>query len=150
MYEHGLWQKMSLFENSSRVPLIVRQPGDIGGGQRSSSLTELVDLYPTLADLCELKAPEYLDGVSLKPILQNPKATVKDAAYTQLRRGNFDGYSIRTERYRFTQWDGGKKGEQLFDMLNDPGETKNIVDSPENAAIVDQLRAKLQDYAARK
>ncbi len=150
MYEHGLWQKMSLFENSARVPLIVRLPGDAGAGARTIALAELVDLYPTLADLCDLKAPEVLDGVSLRPILKDPQAKVKDAAVTQLRRGNFDGYSIRTDRYRFTQWDGGKKGEQLFDMQSDPRETKNLVDAPEHASALAELRAKLQDYAAQR
>ena len=148
MYEHGLWQKMSLFENSAHVPLIVRLPGDARGGQRAKALTELVDLYPTLAELCQLKAPEYLDGVSLKPVLNDPAAKVKEAAYTQLRRGNFDGYSIRTDRYRFTQWDGGKKGEQLYDMQSDPGETKNLIESSEHAGALSELREKLKRYAA--
>ncbi len=150
MYEHGLWQKMSLFENSARVPLIVRLPGDAHGGQRTSSLAELVDLYPTLADLCGLKAPDYLDGVSLRPALDNPQAKVKEAAFTQLRRGNFDGYSIRTERYRFTQWDGGQKGEQLYDMQSDPSETKNLIQSPEHATVLAELRARLEKYAATR
>lgn len=147
MYEHGLWQKMSLFENSARVPLIVRLPGDVGGGHRSTSLAELVDLYPTLADLCELKAPDYLDGVTLRPILADPQVKVKEAAYTQLRRGNFDGYSVRTERFRLTQWDVGKKGEQLFDLQADPQETRNLIESKEHAEIAIELRGKLEKYS---
>ncbi len=85
--------------------------------------------------------------MSLRPLLEDPSKKLKDAAYTQLRRGNFDGYSIRTERYRFTQWDGGKKGEQLFDMQNDPGETKNLIDSKEHSEIIAQLREKLGQYS---
>lgn len=147
MYEHGLWQKMSLFENSAHVPLIVRLPGDERAGQRTTALCELVDLYPTLADLCELKAPDYIDGVSLKPVLQDPKAVVKEAAFTQLRRGNFDGYSIRTDRYRYTEWDGGRKGRQLFDMQKDPGESNNLADLEEHSELVKQFHSQLSQYA---
>ncbi len=147
MYEHGLWQKMSLFENSAHVPLIVRLPKDERAGQRTRALSELVDLYPTLSDLCGLTAPDYIDGKSLKAVLNDPSKSVKDAAFTQVRRGNFDGYSIRTDRFRFTQWDGGKKGEQLYDMQADPGETKNLVEAPEHAQTLQQLRQRLADYA---
>jgi arylsulfatase A-like enzyme len=97
LYEHGLWQKMSLFENSARVPLIVAAPGAKGNGKPSKALAELVDLYPTLADLCGLPTPKYLDGKSLKPVVEDASANVKDAAFTQIRRGSdYDGYSIRT------------------------------------------------------
>ena len=143
MYEHGLWQKMSLFENSARVPLIVSVPGSAAAGKTTASLAELVDLYPTLADLCGLKAPDYLDGVSLRPVLDDPAKSVKDAAFTQLRRGDFDGYSIRTDKWRYTQWDGGQKGEQLYDMQSDPGETKNLAGEEQHAGVVKELRGKI-------
>ncbi len=129
------------------VPLIVRLPKDERAGQRTRALSELVDLYPTLSDLCGLTAPDYIDGKSLKAVLNDPSKSVKDAAFTQVRRGNFDGYSIRTDRFRFTQWDGGKKGEQLYDMQADPGETKNLVEAPEHAQTLQQLRQRLADYA---
>jgi iduronate 2-sulfatase len=147
MYQHGLWQKMSLFENSARVPMIISAPGAKAFGQSTTSLAELVDLYPTLADLCELKVPEYLDGVSLKPILNDRQQRVKEAAFTQLRRGNFDGYSIRTDRFRYTLWDSGKKGEQLYDMENDPSETQNLANHADSKARVAELREKVIQYA---
>ncbi len=150
LYEHGLWQKMSLFENSARVPLVISVPGSTQAGKATASLAELVDLYPTLADLCGLKAPDYLGGVSLRPILDDPAKSVKDAAFTQLRRGDFDGYSIRTDKWRYTQWDGGQQGEQLYDMQADPGETKNLAADPAHAADVTELRDKIAAITAAK
>ena len=149
LYTHGLWQKMSLFENSARVPLIIALPGAQGNGKSTSALAELVDLYPTLADLCALPAAAYLDGTSLKPILNDPSRTVKEAAFTQVRRGEFSGYSIRTARWRYTLWDDGGKGEQLFDMQADPGELKNVASDPTHASVVTNLKQRLRDYARK-
>lgn len=148
MYEHGLWQKMSLFENSARVPLVIAAPWARGNGRPTRALAELVDLYPTLADLCGLDVPDYLDGVSLCPVLDDPTASVKAAAFTQVRRGMFHGYSVRTDRHRFTLWDDGAKGRQLYDMGSDPGETRNLADDPSLAATVAELERLVRDYAA--
>lgn len=150
MYQHGLWQKMSLFENSARVPLIVAAPGAKGNGRSTAALAELVDLYPTLADLCGLTTPGYLDGASLKPVLEDPTKSVKSAAFTQLRRGQFDGYSVRTDRFRYTLWDDGKRGEQLFDLTDDPQESKNLAADSKHAATVKDLRERIRQYAAAK
>jgi len=148
LYQHGLWQKMSLFENSTRVPLIVATPGAKGNGKPSKALAELVDVYPTLADLCGLPAPKYLDGKSLRPVLENPSANVKDAAFTQIRRGSdYDGYSIRTARWRYTLWDDGRRGEQLFDMESDPGEAKNLAADSKHASLVKELKQRVRAHA---
>lgn len=150
MAQHGLWQKMSLFENSAHVPLIIVAPGAKGNGTKTTALAELVDLYPTLADLCGLPAPRYMDGASQRPVLNDPLKSVKDAAFTQLRRGQFDGYSVRTSRWRYTLWDDGSKGDQLFDLQADPGETKNVAGNAELATVVADLKARIRDYAAQK
>ncbi|MCA9082217.1 MAG: sulfatase-like hydrolase/transferase, partial [Planctomycetaceae bacterium] len=149
MYEHGLWQKLSLFENSARVPLIISAPGAQGNGQSTDALAELVDLYPTLAEACGLTAPDYLDGVSQVPVLNDPAQHVREHALTQVRRGKADGYSLRTAQYRYTQWNEGQDGEQLFDLKADPGETTNLVDRPEHAAMIRQLRETIATEAAR-
>ncbi len=143
MYEHGLWQKMSLFENSARVPLIISAPGANGNGRRTEALAELVDLYPTLAELCDLDWPDYLDGVSLVPVLNDPSATVRDAAFTQVRQG----YSIRTAQWRYTRWNNGQAGEQLYNMVSDPSETTNLYDDPALAETVAELSERLEAYA---
>lgn len=146
LHDHGLWQKMSLFENSARVPLIIAAPGMASNGKKTQSLAELVDLYPTLADLAGLTPPDYLDGVSLRPVLNDATKSVKPAAYSQVRRGNFDGYSVRTDRFRYTSWDEGRKGHQLHDMQADPQETQNLANQPEHADTIAQLKTLLERY----
>lgn len=150
LYEHGLWQKMSLFENSARVPLVISAPGARGNGQSTEALAELVDLYPTIADLAGLKIPDYLDGTSLRPVLEDPSAAVKDAAFTQVRRRDFNGYSVRTSQWRYTMWDDGRKGEQLYDMRADFAETRNLASDPEHASVLTRLKSRLLAYKGRK
>ncbi len=145
--DHGLWQKMSLFERSSRVPLIIAGPGIKAVGKSSGSLAELVDIYPTLADLTGLKAPEYLEGKSLKPVLNDPAVTVKSAAFTQLRRADFDGYAVRTDRFRYITWEQGRRGEQLFDLQTDPQEAKNLAKDPAYAKTVAELKKLVEEYS---
>lgn len=153
--EHGLWQKMSLFENSARVPLVIYDPRARGNGRACVRTVELVDLHATLADACGLTAAR-TDGASLRPLLENPAAAWDRAAVTQVSRGTptatgevtgknpfFMGYSVRTERFRYTEWDGGKKGAQLFDYDADPGELRNLAADPAHAATVAQLRGRL-------
>jgi len=155
--EHGLWQKMSLFENSARVPLVIYDPRSKANGKASARTVELVDLHPTLASLCGLKAPEVLTGKSLKPLLDNPTAEWTKPAFTQVTRGtptvtgetvkkgnrNLMGRSVRNERYRYTEWDEGKQGVQLYDYDNDPGELKNLADDPAYAAVVKEMKTLL-------
>lgn len=146
MYEHGLWQKMSLFENSARVPLIIAAPDAAGNGTVTTSLAELVDLYPTLAELCDIPAPDYLDGVSVAPVLEDVSSSVRGAAFTQVRRGSFHGYSVRTERWRYTLWGDGEHGEQLYDMTADPHETTNLASDEAFTNVVNELRELIDDY----
>jgi iduronate 2-sulfatase len=108
-------------------------------------LTELVDVYPTLLDLAGFTIPAGLEGKSLKPLLENPNLPWKAGAYTQvLRTGDrkgaaFMGRSVRSERYRYTEWDDGKQGIELYDHDADPKEHKNLARDPAQAKIVAQL-----------
>lgn len=147
--EHGLWQKMSLFENSTRVPLIIYDPRSRGDNRHCARTVELVDLHATLADLCGLETPT-TDGTSLKPLLDDPNHAWSQPAFTQVTRGGrgagFMGRSVRTERYRYTEWDGGKKGAQLYDYETDPGETKNLANDPQHADVVKELSALVRKH----
>lgn len=138
--EHGLWKKQSLFEGSARVPLIVAAPGQKAKGVVSPRTVELLDLYPTLADLAGLKAPENLEGVSLKPLLDRPDAEWNRPAFTQVWRGSFAGHSVRTERYRYTEWDDGQKGLELYDYQNDPKELQNLALDPQHSKTIADLK----------
>lgn len=142
MGEHGHYQKTTLFENATRVPLVIAGPGVTAVGQTSSSFAEMVDFYPTLADLAGLKPPGFLSGTSLAPTLVDATQKVRDSAFTQYD----NGYSVRTERYRYTAWgDEGGLGHELYDHQSDPQEMVNLADSTAHAAIVAEHRLLLQD-----
>jgi iduronate 2-sulfatase len=124
--EHTRWQKMSLMEESVRVPLIIAEPGRKGNGRRCNSLVEFVDLYPGLAEMCGLQPPAGLEGQSLVPLLDNPSRRWKKAAFTQLKYQNITGRTVRTDRYRYIRWEGEGGGEELYDHQQDPHEYTNL------------------------
>jgi uncharacterized sulfatase len=138
--EHGQWQKMSLFEESARAPLIIYAPGAKGNGKSCGRTVEFVDIYPTLANLCEAGNPKGLEGHSLKPLLDNPKSKWDHPAYTQVSRGGFMGRSVRTERYRYTEWDEGRKGVELYDHEKDPREWKNVANDSKHGNAVAEMK----------
>jgi uncharacterized sulfatase len=144
--EHGLWHKRSLFEESARVPLIVYAPGAKANGQASRSLVELLDVYPTLCDLAGLPAPAAWQGRSLRPVLAAAQATIHDGAFTQARRGvkaEIWGRSVRTARWRCTEWNEGRDGVELYDHENDPREFTNLAGDSRHAGVLKELRALL-------
>lgn len=139
--EKGKWSKHnSLYEPATRVPMIIVDPRGKVMGQASPRTVELVDLYPTLAELCGLAAPEGLEGQSLVPLLQNPEAEWTHPAITMTSKGQ----SIRTERWRYTEWSGADGGAEFYDLTTDPDETKNLANDPAYVRIVAELRDTLR------
>jgi uncharacterized sulfatase len=142
--EHGLWMKQTCFEEAARIPLFIVDPRASANGKISKRTVELVDLYPTLTDLAGVKAPEGLEGVSLRPLLENPDAQWSRAAYTQTvtkGKDKVQGYSVRTERWRFTEWQNGEKGMELYDHDADPQELKNLASDSAYASTITELKA---------
>ena len=148
----GLWHKMTLFDNCVHVPLIVAAPGAQVGAV-SPRLVELVDIYPTLADLCGLAPPADLEGTSFRPLLSDPKCSWKSGAFAVVGRRrdgepvkstkadsltiDYMGRTVRTERYRYTEWPDGSA--QLYDLDSDPHEQVNLANNSDAAATRAEL-----------
>ena len=158
--EHnGIWQKRTLFEQSARSPLVIRVPGAKGNGTACTRIVEFVDIYPTLTDLAGLKNPMGLEGRSLKPLLQNPISEWNGTAITQVLRPADKrlakpvmGRSIRTARWRYTDWAEGDSGVELYDHASDPLEFKNLALKPDAEAksVMLRLRKFLEQKASGK
>jgi len=164
--DHDLWNKHTNFENSTRSPLIISAPGMQPG--KSNSISEFVDVFPTLCDLSGVAIPSHLDGKSLVPIMKDKKATVKEFAVSQYPRSlkakdmekegldsnDLMGYSIRNESYRYTIWMNSFKSTEpynkdmvyateLYDYVKDPLETVNVADEKEYESIVGKLNGEM-------
>ncbi len=159
--EHnGIWQKRTLFEESARSPLIIRVPGGKGNGQPCRRIVEFLDVYPTLMAAAKITGPDSLEGKDLSPLIENPIRPWDGEAITQVLRPADDrlkepvmGCSIRTERYRYTEWGAdGSKGIELYDHHADKGEFNNLaITADENVkAVINRLRPRLRAKASGK
>jgi len=149
--EHMAWGKHSNVENDVNAPLILSVPGMKNAGAHTDALTEFVDIYPTLCDLAGLPLPGHLEGTSLKPLLDDPNRPWKTAAFSQYPRnagktgaGALMGYTMRTDRYRFTVWVGRSDHTkvdaiELYDHQTDPQENYNLANKPEKAELLAKL-----------
>jgi iduronate 2-sulfatase len=144
--EFGKWAKHgSLFEIGTRVPLIVAAPRAKGNGNSSPRPVQALDLYPTLCERCGLTPPKGLEGHSLSKLLDDPGAAWPHAAFTVY--GNAKkviGLAVRTERYRYAEYDGGQAGAMLFDHASDPLELRNLADDPALANVRRELAERLR------
>ena len=143
--EKGKWSKAySLFEVGTRVPLVIAVPG--GRARATSRNVELLDLYPTLAELCGLpRPPAAVRGRSLAPLLKNPRARWDDdTAHTVTMFQNRLGRAVRTGRWRYAEWDEGRAGRMLFDETRDPHELRNLAEDPAHAKTVREMKRLLK------
>ena len=157
--DHGMWCKHTNFEQATRAPLIITAPG-FRAGQKTESLTEFVDLFPTLCDLTGIKVPDALAGKSLVPVLRKPTQTVKAYAVSQYPRNGDKvmGYAIRTDHYRYVAWfkeefrknrvsTGSKPvAVELYDYRKDPEESVNVADDQASRSVVAQHAQLLRDF----
>ncbi|MBW1946438.1 MAG: sulfatase, partial [Deltaproteobacteria bacterium] len=147
--DHALWCKHTNFEQATRVPMIISVPGEQPGSY--SMPVEFVDIFPTLCDAMGLDIPAHLQGKSLMPAIQDKNVRIKDFAVSQFDRGNNHGYTIRTDRYRFTVW---MKDDyrtwmpfeadrvldcEMYDYQTDPNETLNLYRLPEYEGLVNEM-----------
>jgi iduronate 2-sulfatase len=141
--EKGKWSKAySLYELGIRVPLIIAMPK--GKGQSSQKIVELIDLYPTLADLCGLPRPGKIEGESLKPALTKGKLPWTDVAYSVTEYRGTLGKSVRTSRWHYVEWGEGKSGSMLFEHPKDSRELNNLANDPKFAGVVAEMKSLLQ------
>lgn len=150
--QHGQWMKQTLFEHTARVPLLIAAPGH-AKKERTLSTAELIDIYPTLAELAGLNPPDQLQGKSLVDVLLRPEFAIERPAYTQIDKNvkqkawyrNIDrdylGRSVRYKQWRYTEWNEGRDGAELYNYANDPNEFKNLVTDPDYTQILEELKA---------
>ena len=145
--EHGSWSKHTNFEIDTNAPMILAAPATRGRGIRTAALAEFVDMYPTLCELCGVPTPEHLEGLRAVPLLADPGRPWKRAAFSQFPRGSVMGYTMRTERYRYTEWQDRRSGEvlahELYDHEADDQENTNAADKPDNADLIRRLARQL-------
>jgi len=151
--EHGLWSKFTNFELATRAPLIVRVPQTTQQGAYTNAIVEFVDIYPTLCELAGLTLPEGLEGTSFVPVIKNPDQAWKQAAFSQHPRADHEmGYSMRTDRYRYTEWhhtrwgipDGEPIAIELYDHATDPDENVNVAGEPDQQERIADLHKRLK------
>lgn len=155
--EHGSWCKMTNYNIDTNAPLIFSTPTLKGKGIKSKQLVEFVDIYPTLCDLAGLPIPKSLEGISAVPLFDDPSRLWKKAAFSQfLREGiwvapdgiEYMGYSVRTEKYRYTEWVNWESKElaaiELYDQNLDPDENINVANIEEYKTIVTEYAEKLK------
>ncbi len=145
--DHGLWCKHSNFEQATRVPLIFKVPGGMANNPHSSPV-ELLDVFPTICELSGISTPEGIEGVSLASIIKTNATNQKGFAVSQYPRGKVMGYSIRNDRYRYTEWLWEKDtnnpvATELYDYDNDPLETINLSNDKDYQSIINSMKVNL-------
>jgi iduronate 2-sulfatase len=156
--EQGLWAKANNYELSTRVPLIIAKPGMKPDNLKTDALVELIDIFPTLTELCSLPTPKNLDGRSLAPLMNDPNRPWSEAAFSQYprafeghrhkRHGDVMGYAVRTDRYRYVQWKEWESGKivarELYDVHADPDEMTNLAQDSTHQATISRLSTLLE------
>lgn len=139
--EHNWWNKVTIFEKGTKAPFIISGNAVSKKGVESDAMFEYIDIYPTLANLFQLKnTPEYLEGASFAEILGNPSAQFRSEVRAIVNRGKMKGRMVKNEKYRYVEWGHGEKGRELYDQKNDPIEYNNLAEKSEYSEVVKEMK----------
>lgn len=144
--EHNWWNKVTVYERGTRAPFIISGKDLVAEGQSTDAMIEFIDIYPTLAELCKLKQiPDYLEGKSFSSLLQNPATTFRQEVRAVVRRGSMLGETVKNREWRYTEWDDGLKGAELYNQKTDPMEYHNLANNPVFGNICTEMKALLNN-----
>ncbi|NOR75598.1 MAG: sulfatase-like hydrolase/transferase [Draconibacterium sp.] len=146
--EHNWWNKVTIFEKGTNPPFIMAGQSVGKKGVDADAMFEYIDIYPTMADLFQLKnTPDYLEGKSFVEVIKDPALPFRDEVRAIISRGEMLGRMVKNENYRYVEWDNGKKGRELYDQKNDPIEYNNLAENPDYLSVVSEMRTLLyMDY----
>lgn len=139
--EHNWWNKVTIFEKGTNAPFIMSGQAVGEKGVESDAMFEYIDIYPTLAELLNLKnTPDYLEGRSFAEVVKDPSLPFRSEVRAIINRGKMMGRMVKNENYRYVEWDNGNKGQELYDQKNDPIEYHNLAEKPEYSAVVEEMK----------
>ncbi|PQB07700.1 hypothetical protein BST83_11430 [Polaribacter filamentus] len=142
--EHNWWNKVTVFEKGTNAPFIMAGNSVGKKGVKSTTMFEFIDIYPTLAELMDLKnVPEYLEGQSFAASVDDPEKPFKTEVKAVTRRGDMLGRMVKNKDWRYVEWDFGKKGRELYNQQNDPLEYNNLAKDASHKDVVDEMKALL-------
>jgi iduronate 2-sulfatase len=141
--EHNWWNKVTIFEQGTKAPFIVAGQSAGKRGVVSEAMFEFIDIYPTLADLFDLEAPDHLEGESFAHVVRDPSLPFRTEVRAITRRGEMVGSTVKNSQWRYTEWDEGKQGRELYDQVGDPIEYNNLAEDPAYAEVVLEMKALL-------
>jgi uncharacterized sulfatase len=139
--EHNWWNKVTIFEKGTRAPFIMAGQSVGKKGVESNAMFEYIDIYPTLAELLKLKnTPEYLEGKSFAKVVKDPSKPFRSSVQAIVNRGEMRGRMVKNEKWRYIEWDNGRKGIELYDQVNDPIEYNNLANHAEHAETIKEMK----------